>query len=98
MKFQFEKWQEEETNGSDFPESVEVYDFGVQSESYYDRYTVIIGKSVFGMSERPNHPQGFNQYCGTAIEIDPTECGEKVRSWSDLPREVQKAILERMPD
>jgi hypothetical protein len=85
-------------NRDGFPEGVKVYDFGVQEESYYDRFTVIIGKDVFGMSEKPNHPQGFNQYCGTAMEIDPTECGEKVRSWSDLPPGVQKAILERMTD
>ena len=29
-----------------------------------DRYTVVSGRSAYGMSDKPQHPQGFNQYIG----------------------------------
>lgn len=35
-----------------------------------DRYTIIIGSGVYGMSENPTHAQGFNQYCGEVEEFD----------------------------
>ena len=40
---------------------VTVYD---NNGDTYDRYTVIIGESCYGMSHNPMSPMGFNQYCG----------------------------------
>lgn len=42
---------------------IKVLDSG--EDTFCDRYTVIIGKDVFGMSNNACSPQGFNQYEGT---------------------------------
>jgi len=36
-----------------------------------DRYTVVIGTSVYGMSDNPTAPNGFNQYCGELSDLSP---------------------------
>jgi hypothetical protein len=36
-----------------------------------DRYTVVIGTSVYGMSDNPTAPNGFNQYCGEVYDLSP---------------------------
>lgn len=59
-----------------------------------DRYTIIIGKSVYTMSQHPSHPQGFNQYAGEADGLDSFE-GEGSASIV-VNDEVLKAILRRM--
>lgn len=61
----------------------------------FDRYTVIIGDSVFGFSSNPFSPQGFNQYCGEGSEVLPDNLGKEL-SWNDLPFEVKKAVLGRI--
>ena len=42
--------------------NVKVYDNGGRT---IDRYIVIIGDDVYGMSDDANSSQGFNQYIGT---------------------------------
>jgi len=70
-------------------ENVEVYD----NECSYDRYSVVVGKAVYGMSHNPLHPQGFNQYIGETHEFK--HLGRKV-DLSTLPQQVQQAIQERL--
>lgn len=63
-----------------------------------DRYTIIIGSGVYGMSENPTHAQGFNQYCGEVEEFDLSDnegVGQAIE-WGELPEDVQKAILARL--
>lgn len=61
-----------------------------------DRYTIFLDGSVYGMSGRPFHPQGFNQYCGEAYELAPPglHLGKKVRI-KNLPDDVKAAICIR---
>ncbi len=73
---------------------VTVYDNGGKT---MDRYTVIIGYDVFGMSENPTSAQGFNQWAGNVgsdIRIG-SHLGKTVAIPS-LPKEVQKAIKDRI--
>tara|TARA_Y100000296_G_scaffold2037_1_gene2238 strand:+ start:163 stop:729 length:567 start_codon:yes stop_codon:yes gene_type:complete len=76
----------------------------------FDQYTVFFrGESggdgwdecwVRGMSNNPQHPQGFNQYIGDCEEFPDTYTPDaaitlgKVRDWDELPRKVQKAIAD----
>jgi len=68
----------------------------------FDRYTVIIGNDVFGMSDNPNHPQGFNQFCGELCASGITESNilrmSEETFVENLPRQVIKAIVERIKD
>ena len=73
---------------------VTVYDNGGAS---MDRYTVIIGNQVFGMSDNPTSAQGFNQWAGQVgsdIKIG-AHLGKTVKVTS-LPKPVQVAIKDRM--
>lgn len=70
---------------------IEIYDNGGET---FDRYTVIIGKEVYGMSHNPNSPQGFNQYSGTLAELPGARQGERI-TLESLPEEVQEAIKDR---
>ena len=65
---------------------VTVYDDGGKT---IDRYTVVIGNDVYGMSDNCLSPNGFNQYCGELSEMDVGAFGEI------LPKEKQSAILRR---
>ena len=70
------------------------YDNGGQT---IDRYTVVIGKDVYGMSSDPTSPQGFNQYAGnlaTTPGLSVKHVGRRIK-WADLPPEVQQAIRDR---
>lgn len=73
---------------------VKIYDNGGTT---FDRYTVVIGRDVYGMSLHPADPQGFNQYCCDAINLiaDKTELGKEIQFIS-LPEEVKKTIKDRM--
>jgi len=77
---------------------VKVYDNGGRS---MDRYTVVLPNGdVYGMSEHPNHPQGFNQYSGTigmdeGYSIFNIELNNKRTDKSKLSAEVKQAIKER---
>ena len=57
-----------------------------------DRYTVIIGDDVYGMSTNPRQPNGFNQYAGDIEDFDSFESENKII----INDEVSKAILERI--
>ena len=75
---------------------VKVFDNGGES---FDRYTVIIDESVFGMSHNPRSPQGFNQYCGEKDEFpeDLSHLGEDItENYLSLPHELFVAIWERV--
>lgn len=58
----------------------------------FDRYTVIIDKSVYTMSQHPSHPQGFNQYAGEVGDFGSFE-GE---GGVVVNEEVLRAIPERL--
>jgi len=76
--------------------TVRAFDYGPEA---MDRYTIIIGKSVFGMSDNPNHPQGFNQYCGELSLFTPVEQWRcKEIALLDLPKAVLVGIIRRMED
>jgi hypothetical protein len=77
---------------------VAVYDNGGKT---LDRYTALYGGpfwtpgdrfiQIRGMSEHPNHPQGFGQWG----EMDPAArraCGKLV-AFQDLPADVQRCIV-----
>lgn len=75
------------------PGSILIYDNEGKS---LDRYTVFIGKNVFGMSKNPLSPQGFNQYTGTTATIKPgAHLGKRIK-FESLPNDVKTAIKKRM--
>ena len=63
-----------------------------------DQYGIIIGQSVYTMSDQPNHPQGFNQYAGELSQlIDPEQWAtSKEIDPLDLPKAVLLAIIGRL--
>lgn len=64
-----------------------------------DRYTVVIGRAVYGMSLHPTDPQGFNQYSHTlekGVALSPPKDWGKKIPFEKLPGEVQVAIAGRM--
>lgn len=73
---------------------IKVYDNGGKT---LDRYLIILDNNVYGMSENPSSPQGFNQFCGTldVIKIEYNESVGKLVKLDSLPDEVKKAIKER---
>lgn len=71
---------------------IEIYD---NEGTTFDRYTVIIDGDVFGMSDNPLSPQGFNQYSGKLHELPlARNNGERI-TLESLPEEVQTAIQRR---
>lgn len=68
---------------------IEIYD---NEGKTFDRYTVIIDGDVFGMSENPLSPQGFNQYSGKLHELPMARNNGERITLESLPDEVQKAI------
>lgn len=73
--------------------NVAVYDNGGKT---FDRYTVILGESVFTMSENATQPDGFNQYAGEVGEIDLRNFPILKKELRDLPKPVLVAIIERL--
>lgn len=75
--------------------NIEVYDNGGET---FDRYTVIIGSSVFGMGGDPMMPNGFNQYSGELSELrsDLREASGRRLSDAEIPARVGEAIEARM--
>lgn len=80
-----------------------------------DRYTVMLCGSVLisdgtkqgtyipylGMSDAPNHPQGFSQWG----ELAPHEaadyryrCGHQRIRWHDLPKHIRKHVIARVKE
>ena len=71
-----------------------VYDNGGES---YDRYTIFTPDgSVYGMSQNPTSPQGFNQYLGDNTEIEMgSHLGKRLKL---IPQELEMAILSRLKE
>lgn len=64
----------------------------------WDRYTLVVNSELFGFSENPSSPQGFNQYGGKLQLLGDSRhwgLGREVKIES-VPEEVQKAIFERI--
>ena len=73
---------------------IRVFDYG---PDVVDRYDIVIGDSIFTMSDNPDHPQGFNQYVGEMMDMWPPEqwrCEEI--TLADLPKAVLVAIIRRL--
>jgi len=62
-----------------------------------DRYTIVIEKDIFAMSELPNNPQGVNQFCGSLDSRTPplTKAWGNQVDIEELPKEVREAINQR---
>lgn len=76
-------------NYSDTPR---VFDNGGETT---DRYTILLDRSLFAMSEDPLSPLGFNQYIGEMDELGWLIPLELEVSISSLPRDIQTAIQYR---
>ena len=73
---------------------ITVYDNGGKT---MDRFTVVIGDDVFGMSEDPTSPQGFNQWAGIAgKDIRLGAHLGKIVKVTSLSKTLQKAIKDRL--
>tara|TARA_R100001163_G_scaffold34553_1_gene26650 strand:+ start:794 stop:1036 length:243 start_codon:yes stop_codon:yes gene_type:complete len=71
---------------------ITIYD----SKNYCDRYTIFIEDAVFGMSENPLSPMGFNQFRGDTSEIKKdSRWGVKIE-YKNLNDDVKKAIQDRI--
>ena len=68
-----------------------IYDNGGET---IDRYTVVLGRDVYFMSDNPTSSSGINVYAGEKKDFDSFS-GEKV-PLQQLPELVQKAIKARM--
>lgn len=77
-------------------DNIRVFDNGGKT---FDRYTVIIDQYVFTMSENACSPQGINMFAGELSELDSeaVTAGQPVM-FEDLPKEVRKAIDNRIND
>ena len=66
----------------------------------WDRYTVVIDDSWFGMSVNATSPQGFNQYGGESKDLcmEKAIIGKEIENLDILPIEVKKAITNRIFD
>lgn len=66
-------------------------------EEYFDCYTIFTPSgSVYGMSELPYSPMGFNNYIGEADEYYHGDHLGKIVQPSELNQEVIKAINHRL--
>ena len=63
----------------------------------YDRYTIFTPDgSVYGMSDNPMSPNGFNQYLGDNTEITMgSHLGKRLKS---IPQEIAQAVKNRMSE
>jgi hypothetical protein len=67
---------------------------------FFDKYTIVIDKEVYSMSENALSPQGVNQYCG-GVELCKDFAhsrGFKRVRIQNLSDEVKKAIRERIKE
>lgn len=66
-------------------------------EEYFDCYTIFTPDgSVYGMSELPYSPMGFNNYIGEASEFEHGDHLGKIVQPTELNQEVIKAINHRL--
>jgi hypothetical protein len=70
-----------------------IYDNGGKT---WDRYTVIIKGSVYGMSINACMPDGFNQYCGEESELPGVPGKDKKIGLGKVNAQVTQAIIQRM--
>jgi hypothetical protein len=70
--------------------------FDNEGESY-DRYTIFTADgSVYGMSDNPMSPNGFNQYLGDNTEITMgSHLGKRLKS---VPKEIEQSVKNRMSE
>ena len=67
---------------------IDIYD---NQGKTFDRYTIFIGRDVFGMSANPLSPLGFNQYVGDYPE--QIQKGKHLgKRLNTIPKELEKAI------
>jgi hypothetical protein len=76
---------------------VKVFDNGGAT---FDRYTIVTKEAVYGMSDNPSSPSGFNQF---VEEVDSTFVYTPLNSEKELPLEmvpvrVLVAIINRLND
>jgi hypothetical protein len=71
--------------------NVQVYD---NDDKTFDRYSVMFGNDLVGMSHNPLSPQGLNQYGGT-VTGDLSPLGKEL-DWEDVPEEIKDAIRIRL--
>lgn len=78
-----------------FKDHGKLYDNGGQT---VDRYTVVFDREVYGMSNNPKSPRGFNQSAGSIekMQLDNNPAVGKVIPLSKAPAEVREAIIERV--
>lgn len=72
-----------------------VYDNGGET---VDRYTVIIGQDVYGMSHNPTNPQGFNQYLGNLEDTFFTDFDHLLDKLAEVPKEIESAVRDRLTE
>jgi len=79
-------------------EGHEVYVF-LDPEGSGDKWTIIIDGAIFGMNDRPFHPQaGISQFAGMVSEGNISSKfleSQEQKSWADLPEAVQDAARSR---
>ena len=73
---------------------VQVFDNGGKT---VDRYTIIIGESIYCMSSDPTNPQGVNQCAGTWKPL-PGMVHSMGKLLDHIPEEIQRAIEERIKE
>lgn len=78
-------------------ENIRIYDNGGET---VDRYTVVVTENegriaVYGMSDRPFHPQGFCQFCGDEVSQEFLDTQTEIE-FDALNMDVQSAIRERV--
>lgn len=73
---------------------VKVYDLG---EEVLDRYTVVIGDDVYGMSEYSNRPDGFNMWLGKLEDFDVSGLGDLI-DVADVSETVRNSIESRLKE
>lgn len=64
----------------------------------FDRYTVIIGQSIFAMSHNASSPQGINQYVGPIQAVDLNKLVSFTKRLPQIPKELEAAIEARQKE
>lgn len=71
------------------PTTIKIFD---NNGATLDRYTILIGSSVFAMNEEPLSANGFDQYCGEIEDLPNVGKNQKEIPISSLCPEVRQAI------
>jgi len=77
---------------------IDVYDDG--GKDHIDRYTVVIGNDVYGMSANPNSTYGVNQYDDRYSDEEISRFVHNLKlkkvNLSEVPKDVKIAIKGRL--